>query len=37
VFPGGLATVHIDREKDTGEYWEPNLWIIHQVGQRAGG
>jgi hypothetical protein len=29
VFPAGLATVHIDREADTGEYWEPNIWIIH--------
>jgi len=32
VFPAGLATVHIDREADTGEYWEPNIWIIHQTG-----
>jgi GNAT superfamily N-acetyltransferase len=31
VFPAGLATVHIDREADTGEYWEPNIWIIHQA------
>jgi GNAT superfamily N-acetyltransferase len=29
VFPAGLATVHIDRERDAGEYWEPNIWIIH--------
>jgi hypothetical protein len=29
VFPAGLATVHIDRDRDTGEYWEPNIWIIH--------
>jgi hypothetical protein len=29
VFPAGLATVHIDRERDVGEYWEPNIWIIH--------
>jgi GNAT superfamily N-acetyltransferase len=34
VFPAGLATVRIDRERDTGEYWEPNVWIIHQVGRR---
>jgi hypothetical protein len=26
-----LATVHIDRERDTGEYWEPNIWIIHEA------
>jgi len=29
VFPAGLATVHIDRDRDRGEYWEPNIWIIH--------
>jgi hypothetical protein len=29
VFPAGLAPVHIDRERDTGEYWEPNIWMIH--------
>jgi len=29
VFPAGLATVHIDRDSDIGEYWEPNIWIIH--------
>jgi len=29
VFPAGLATVHIDRDRDLGEYWEPNVWIIH--------
>lgn len=31
VFPEGLATVHIDRAADLGEYWEPNIWIIHTV------
>jgi hypothetical protein len=31
VFPAGLATVRIDRERDTGEYWEPNVWIIHAI------
>jgi hypothetical protein len=31
VFPAGLATVHIDRVADTGEYWEPNIWIIHEA------
>jgi hypothetical protein len=31
VFPGCLTTVHIDRENDTGEYWEPNVWVIHTV------
>ncbi len=37
VFPAGLATVRIDREKDTGEYWEPNIWIIHEVSPLAAG
>jgi len=31
VFPAGLTTVHIDRENDTGDYWEPNIWIIHSL------
>jgi GNAT superfamily N-acetyltransferase len=31
VFPAGLATVHIDRERDLGEYWEPNVWIVHTL------
>jgi hypothetical protein len=35
VFPAGLATVHIDRDRDIGEYWEPNIWIIHPVGSAA--
>ncbi len=30
VFPKGLATVHIDRDLDTGQYWEPNVWLIHR-------
>jgi hypothetical protein len=29
VFPAGLATVHIDHDADVGEYWEPNIWIVH--------
>ncbi|HME63674.1 MAG TPA: hypothetical protein VKG61_02120 [Streptosporangiaceae bacterium] len=29
VFPAGVATVHVDRDCDLGEYWEPNIWIIH--------
>jgi GNAT superfamily N-acetyltransferase len=37
VFPAGLSTVHIDRATDTGEYWEPNIWIIHQTGGGAPG
>jgi len=31
VFPGGLATLDVDREKDAGRYWEPNVWMLHQV------
>ena len=30
-FPGGLATVHIDREQDRGSYWEPNVWMHHTL------
>jgi hypothetical protein len=36
VFPAGLSTVHIDRDDDAGEYREPNIWIIQQVGDRPG-
>ncbi len=31
VFPQGLATVRIDRERDRGEYYEPNVWLIHKI------
>jgi GNAT superfamily N-acetyltransferase len=31
VFPQGLATLAIDREKDVGRYWEPNVWTEHPV------
>ena len=30
-FPGGLATVAIDREADRGTYWEPNVWMHHAL------
>jgi len=30
-FPGGLATVHIDREEGRGSYWEPNVWMHHTL------
>jgi hypothetical protein len=30
-FPGGLATVTIDREADRGSYWEPNVWMHHAL------
>jgi len=29
TFPHGLAPVAIDRERDLGTYWEPNVWIVH--------
>jgi hypothetical protein len=28
-FPGGLATVRIDRTEGSGSYWEPNVWMHH--------
>jgi GNAT superfamily N-acetyltransferase len=31
VFPRGLAPVHIDRDADRGLYYEPNVWLIHDV------
>jgi hypothetical protein len=30
-FPGGLATVTIDRARDEGSYWEPNVWMCHML------
>jgi hypothetical protein len=30
-FPGGLATVAIDRDADMGSDWEPNVWMRHGV------
>ena len=29
VFPQGLAPLAVDRETDSGTYWEPNVWMIH--------
>jgi len=31
TFPAGLAPVEIDRERDLGSYWEPNVWIVHTI------
>jgi hypothetical protein len=31
VFPHGLATVRIDVEADCGVYYEPNVWLVHDV------
>ena len=30
-FPGGLSTVEIDHDADRGRYWEPNVWMHHEV------
>lgn len=30
-FPGGLATVHIALDDDSGSYWEPNVWVHHAL------
>ena len=30
-FPAGLTTVTIERERDRGAYWEPNVWMRHPV------
>jgi GNAT superfamily N-acetyltransferase len=37
VFPHGLATLLVDREADTGSYWEPNVWIAHTAAQSVQG
>ncbi len=29
VFPHGLAPLAVDRERDVGTYWEPNVWMVH--------
>jgi hypothetical protein len=31
VIPDGLATLEIDRLRDTGCYWEPNVWMEHPI------
>jgi hypothetical protein len=35
VFPQGLAPVRIDRERDLGEYWEPNVWMRHRIAKNG--
>lgn len=34
VVPGACAPVEIDREKDIGTYFDPNVWIIHDLDGR---
>lgn len=31
VFPDGLAPLDVDRERDEAVYYEPNVWIVHDV------
>lgn len=31
VFSHGLAPLEVNREADRGEYWEPNVWFVHDV------
>jgi GNAT superfamily N-acetyltransferase len=31
VFPEGLTTVSIDRDRDAGLYYEPNVWLRHRL------
>jgi GNAT superfamily N-acetyltransferase len=31
VFPDGLALLSIDRERDLGLYYEPNIWVRHRI------
>ena len=31
VVPGALVPVDVDRERDTGRYVEPNVWVVHEV------
>ena len=31
VFPEGLALLHVDRERDLGRYYEPNVWVAHDA------
>jgi GNAT superfamily N-acetyltransferase len=33
-FPGGLAPLTISRDPDRGSYWEPNVWMHHQIAAR---
>ena len=31
VVPGALAPIKIDRERDCGQYIEPNVWMEHKL------
>jgi GNAT superfamily N-acetyltransferase len=32
VFPAGLAPLDVDVDADSGRYWEPNVWMLHDAG-----
>lgn len=32
VIPGGLQLLAVEREADSGVYYEPNVWMVHTVG-----
>ena len=34
VIPGGLQPLTIDREVDEGRYYEPNVWLLHDLADR---
>jgi GNAT superfamily N-acetyltransferase len=36
VIPGGLATLHVDRDTDRGIYVEPNVWMQHRDPETTG-
>jgi hypothetical protein len=36
VFPRGLALLSVDRERDLGAYWEPNVWMLHSFAATSG-
>jgi hypothetical protein len=31
VVPGAADLVHIDREADRGVYYDPNVWVVHDL------
>lgn len=31
VFPHGLAPLHVELDQDAAHYWEPNVWMRHDV------
>jgi hypothetical protein len=31
LLPGGLTPMGLDRDRDLGVYWEPNVWMRHRV------